>query len=195
MVEIVAVDLGWKIRTAVQDGMIDIAKDRTRAQGDSPVRALSFPCLRGGSEEGGGSRSEVGVRLTGDLDIVGNKQGRAISDRQEGTFPARGLSRPKQKGLCITEVVGERQGTGAPTWLVMATKLSISEVSVAAGRLAESAGGGQAGVTATRADAERRGSGNGMWPLIDHECVLRRREALTTSAQAERVPGKQNGTP
>ena len=131
-------------------------------------------------------------------DIVGNNKvgDFEIAQRQ---FPAPAdCLKPEQRGLCITEVVGERaRELAADLGVVMATKLEhLRKVSVGSGQARGGSGSGQA-VTGD-ARGTRRGSGSGHGIQTPYTVTLRyfdRREALTIiGVMADEFPGYNTHT-
>ena len=202
--ESAAVDLGWKIKDRrPKMDLIDIAKDMNKSgKATHMVRALfMFRVFAVAREKGSGSRSEVGVRINGEIyDVVGNNK---VADFEiaRRTFPAPAdCLDPKQKGLCITEVVGERaRELAADLGVVMATKLEhLRKVSVGGGQAGGSAGGGSGQAVTGDARGTRRGGGSGHGIIAPYTVTMRyfeRREALTIiGVMADEFPGYRTHT-
>ena len=200
--ESVSVDLGWKIKDRrAKSEMIEIAKDMNKSgKATHQVRALFlFRVFAVAEPRGNGSRSRVRVRINGEVyDIVGNNKvgDFEIAQRQ---FPAPAdCLKPEQRGLCITEVVGERaRELAADLGVVMATKLEhLRKASVGGGQVGGGSGSGQA-VTGD-ARGTRRGSGSGHGIQTPYTVTLRyfdRREALTIiGVMADEFPGYNTHT-
>ena len=197
--ESVAVDRGWKISDRrPKTELLDIAKTMNRTgQATHQVRALFlFRVFAVAYEKGGGSRSEVRVRINGELyDIVGNNKvgDFEIADRKYDG-PANCL-KPEHKGLCITEVVGKHaRELAADLGVVMATKLEhLRNVSVGGGQAGGSAGGGSGQAVTGDARGTRRGGGSGHGIVAPYTVTMRyfeRREALTIiGVMADEFPG------
>lgn len=204
--ESVAVDLDWKIKDRrPRMELLDIAKSMNRSDKASHrVRALFlFRVFAVAREKGGGSRSEVQVRINGEIyDIVGNNKvgDFEIADRKYNA-PADCL-KPEQRGLCITEVVGKHtRELGADLGLVLSTKLEhLRKVSVGGGQTRRSSGGAGSSGEAVTGDARgaRRGGGSGHGMQTPYTVTLRyfhRREALTIiGVMADEFPGYNTHT-
>ena len=195
--ESVAVDLGWRVsdrRPKME--LLEIAKDMNKSGTAShQVRALFlFRVFAVAEPRGDGSRSRVRVRINGEVyDVVGNnKVGDFEIAQRQFPGPADCL-KPEQRGLCITEVVGERARELA------ATKLEhLRKVSVGGQERRSSGGSGSGSEQAVTGDARstRRGGGHGM--QTPYTITLRyfdRREALTIiGVMADEFPGYNTHT-
>ena len=201
--ESVAVDLGWNIKDRrPKSELISIAKDMNKSgKASHQVRALFlFRVFAVAREKGGGSRSEVRVRINGETyDIVGNNKigDFEIADRQ---YPAPAdCLKPQQGNLCITEVVGRHaRELAADLGVVMATKLEhLRKVSVGGGQARRGGtGSGEAVTGDTRRAGRGKGSGHGI--MTPYTVTLRyfdRREALTIiGTMADEFPGYNTHT-
>lgn len=203
--ESVAVDLGWRVtdrRPKME--LLEIAKDMNKSgKASHQVRALFlFRVFAVAEPRGDGSRSRVRVRINGEVyDVVGNNKvgDFEIAQRQ---FPAPAdCLKPEQRGLCITEVVGERaRELAADLGIVMATKLEhLRKVSVGGGQArGGSRGSGSGSEQAVTGDARgtRRGGGHSI--QTPYTVTLRyfdRREALTIiGVMADEFPGYNTHT-
>ena len=204
--ESAAVDLGWRIRDRrPKTELIEIAKNMNKSGTAShTVRALFlFRVFAVAEPRGGGSRSRVRVRINGEVyDIVGNNK---VGDFEiaERHFPAPAdCLKRRQRGLCITEVVGERaRELAADLGIVMATKLEhLREVSLGGeyyGR-GRSDKAGSDSVQAVTGDARGPWRGGGHTIQIPYTITLRyfdRREALTfIGVMADEFPGYNTHT-
>ena len=204
--ESVAVDLGWKIRDRLPKiELISLAKDMNKsAKATHQVRALFlFRVFAVAREKGGGSRSEVQVRINGEMyDIVGNNKvgDFEIAERQ---YPAPAdCLKPEQQGLCITEVVGKHaREVAADLGVVMATKLEhLRNVSVGGRQVRVVRGGKDSGsaeaVTGARQRSQRGAGGHTMQtPYTVTLRYFQRREALTIiGVMADEFPGYNTHT-
>ena len=202
--ESVAVDLGWRVsdrRPKME--LLEIAKDMNKSGNAShQVRALFlFRVFAVAEPRGDGSRSRVRVRINGEVyDVVGNnKVGDFEIAQRQYPAPADCL-KPEQRGLCITEVVGERaRELAADLGVVMATKLEhLRKVSVGERARRSSGGSGSGSEQAVTGDARstRRGSGHGMQtPYTITLRYFERREALTIiGIMADEFPGYNTHT-
>ena len=198
--ESVAVDLGWRVtdrRPKME--LLEIAKDMNKSgKASHQVRALFlFRVFAVAEPRGDGSRSRVRVRINGEVyDVVGNNK---VGDFEiaQRHFPAPAdCLKPEQRGLCITEVVGERaRELAADLGIVMATKLEhLRKVSVG-GQARGSSGGSEQAVTGD-ARGTRRGGGHSI--QTPYTVTLRyfdRREALTIiGVMADEFPGYNTHT-
>ena len=203
--ESVAVDLGWKIRDRLPKmELISLAKDMNKSdKATHQVRALFlFRVFAVAREKGGGTRSEVQIRINGEMyDIVGNSKvgDFEIAERQ---YPAPAdCLKPEQKGICITEVVGKHaREVAADLGVVMATKLEhLRNVSVGGRQVravSGSKGSGSEAVTGERRRSQRGTGGHTM--QVPYTITLRyfeRREALTiVGVMADEFPGYNTHT-
>ena len=204
--ESAAADLGWRISDRrPKTEIIAIAKDMNRSgKASHAVRALFlFRVFAVAEPRGGGSRSRVRVRINGEVyDIVGNNK---VGDFEiaERHFPApAGCGAPRQRSVCITEVVGERaRELAADLGIVMATKLEhLRAVSVGGrhhGRVS-SDNGERGSVRAVTGDARATRWDGGHTIQIPYTVTLRyfeRREALTfIGVMADEFPGYNTHT-